>query len=328
LQTQTPWDLIQKNHIAGGSSLVFGVHHHAVPTAQGDGGVVAVRHCAASVHSRVAVHGTPGKACGFGILGNQRFVLCLEQAQRILGANTNQLATRAVGILEPVRLATSSRNWFLVQHKLFGNHQTRFGNKKPFALADKVGVLAVEQELVWCASMTQFGGLQGIHRGQYGADALPRNGASKPVALIVTAQELVLAVVLPCQQQQMPQLGLEIQHLEFWWVGMWNVQLKKFAVLVVCNVNAKVSSYGLAALPEANYLVWNGVDFHSSANSLEFLQQVGVHRLPFLEIKVVCRICRVLKQMICQCAFLRHGESFLPKLKTCGGSDGNRTRIA
>lgn len=192
--------------MAHGLGLVLGIHHHPMPDMQCDGGMISVADAATYIDTGVTGHDTPAPLAGAWRTLQQHRVLVAVQPCRMFRADVDRLATSTVAELGPVRLAsTAATERFVLDHQLLVDYQCRFGQKEPFTLTQEGGVLTAVtllgthttpalglQDVDW---LERFLGLpHRSHGGSFG------DSCHKPVAFIVTAEELVLVALLAGHQ--------------------------------------------------------------------------------------------------------------------------------
>lgn len=275
--------------------LLFSAHGDEVPEGEGDGGVVGVANFAPRVDLGVAAHGAPGLVLGVRVAAQQGAVDVFGEAAGVGGADVDGLAPVAVEVFDDVGLAAAALDWFVAQDEVVGGKgQLGAGEEEPLALADKavvaplVAILGLDVLLMLLGDDERR--LEGFHGVADGGDAASLgNGGDKPVALIVTAEELLLGSVgrggAPGEQKQMPLLGLHIhgEDIQGGAGGVWDGHGEDFAMAILGEVEHQVDR-GVGAdrwKPEAPVFGAGLLNMQLGSDTGELgLQGVGVHRVP------------------------------------------------
>jgi len=205
--------------------VALGVHLNQVPAVEGDGRVVGVANAPLDVDLRVSLHLTPSHAeaavpVRLSLHAAAVELLLGDSATGEGGVNVNGLAPAADHHLAVVGLrpATSGDRLVLEDDGILARLEAGLGDEEPFPLTAETVVVAAVAVLAADASaaLSLACGLrlESLHRLVDAVDAVPRDRSDEPVALVVSAEELVLLAVIVDVEEQVAELGVEVHDLD------------------------------------------------------------------------------------------------------------------
>lgn len=170
-----------------------------MPNAELDGGMVGMTNGAPDENTHVTAALREREVFGGGVPTEQGCVLGLGEAVGEAVVDPDGFATGTEKELGGVGLAGTTTNERFVGENEFGIGGERgFGEEEPLALADETGVAAAvavfELHTSTGLGFLDEAGFQRFHGGADGRDGAVGDGSHKPLAFVMTTEELLFLV--------------------------------------------------------------------------------------------------------------------------------------